>query len=205
MTGDFAFVGDIHGNLPAVRGLLTALVSETDPHVVFLGDYINKGAAPAEVLEFLLQHCRSGKVTLLRGNHEEGLLDALDRSDLSGFLKVGGATTIRSYVGGRVGPDVLTDLRAAIPSDHIQLLRSMPATFELNDLVAKHGPPFEQSSRYLVSAHVPVGRRPKIGPGWAQVDTGCGSEGGRLTAFLWPSREYLQVDSAGDLIPVVDR
>lgn len=197
-----AFVGDIHGNLGALQGLWEVLVRRNVPHVIFLGDYINKGTQSAEVMEELISHAEAGHATLLAGNHEAALLSALDEQDLSGFLKMGGAATIRSYVGGQVGPDVLGDFRKSLSPGHLEALRRMPQTFETEDLVAQHIAPRPTADRYRISAHVPVGDLPRIGLRSAQLDTGCGTISGRLTALYWPALDYVQVDSHGGLIPL---
>ncbi|GLW10095.1 serine/threonine protein phosphatase [Microtetraspora sp. NBRC 13810] len=200
MSAEIAFVGDIHGNLSALRGLCEALAARGGPHAIFLGDYINKGAQSAEVMEELLAYSGSGYATLLRGNHESALLDALDNEDLTAFLKMGGAMTIRSYVGTKVGPDVLSEFRARFPSEHLGGIRRMPETYESNDFIAQHTPPSAVTRKFRVSAHVPVGKLPRIGPNSAQLDTGCGFDYGRLTALLWPSLDYVQVDAHGAIV-----
>lgn len=174
-----------------------ALVQRNVPHVIFLGDYINKGAQSAEVMHDLISHVESGRATLLAGNHEAVLLNALEKQDLSGFLKIGGAVTIRSYVGGRVGPNVLRDFLVSIPPGHLEALRRMPSTYETPDLVAQHVAPKLATSGFSISAHVPVGPLPRIRQRSAEVDTGCGTSSGRLTALLWPALDYIQVDSHG--------
>jgi serine/threonine protein phosphatase 1 len=200
VSTELAFVGDIHGNLRAVQGLWDALVRREVPHVIFLGDYINKGARSAGVLQELISHAKTGRATLLAGNHEKALLDALDRQDLSGFLKMGGAMTIRSYVGGRVGPDVLGDFLTGLPPEHLEALRRMPPTYETEDLIAQHLPSRSSTSKFRISAHVPVGDLPRIGHRSAQLDTGCGTNSGRLTVLLWPSLDYIQVDNRGAVV-----
>lgn len=200
MNIELAFVGDVHGNLRALRGLWEVLDGGDVPHVVFLGDYINRGARSAEVLQDLISHPETDRATLLAGNHEAALLDALDRRDLSGFLKMGGAMTIRSYVTGRVGADVLGDFVSSLPQAHVAALRGMPTTYETEDLVAQHEAPRSPTPKFRVSAHVPVGNLPRIWHRSAQLDTGCGSHSGRLTALLWPARYYVQVDSNGAVI-----
>jgi serine/threonine protein phosphatase 1 len=117
------------------------------------------------------------------------------------FLKMGGAATIRSYIAGRVGPDVAADFRRLFPPDHLDAIRQMPETYELVDLVAQHVPPSEPTTKFLITAHVPAGELPRITRRSAQIDTGCGSQSGRLTALLWPSLHYIQVDSEGSLVP----
>ncbi len=200
MTDVAAFVGDVHGNLAALNGLYGVLAERECPHIVFLGDYINKGPDSRSVLERLLSLSRSASITLLQGNHEAALLDAVDRGDLAPFLKMGGAVTIRSYVGGDVGPDVLSELRANIPTEHLEAIRGMQQTYESDDVIAQHSSGPYSAQKYRISAHLPVGTSPRIGRRSAQLDTGCGAPSGRLTAFLWPSRRYMQVDADGALV-----
>lgn len=197
MTRDLAFVGDVHGNLSALRGLWDILRRDASTHVVFLGDYINKGTESKDVLELLIEISTAGRATLLAGNHETTLVEALGRRDLSGFLKMGGAATIRSYAAGRrVRPDVLADFASMIPGRHLDAIRRMPTSFETDELVARHIPK-ATSGKFQVSAHVPVGDLPRIRRRSAHLDTGCGAASGRLTALYWPSLQFVQVDSAG--------
>jgi serine/threonine protein phosphatase 1 len=199
MSTRIAFVGDVHGNLSALQGLYDVLATRDQPHAVFLGDYINKGPQSAEVLAELLDHAEAGRATLLRGNHEDALLQALDNDDLTAFLKMGGAMTIRSYAGARVGPDVLSEFRSRFPGRHLDAIRRMPTTYESADVIAQHIPP-TASPKFRISAHIPVGLLPRIGPRSAQLDTGCGSGSGRLTAVLWPDLDYFQVDESGAVV-----
>lgn len=201
MSVEIAFVGDVHGNLSALTGLCEALAALGGPHMVFLGDYINKGAESAQVMQALLAFSRTGQATLLRGNHETALLDALERGDLAAFLKMGGAMTIRSYVGANVGPDVLLDFQASFPVEHFNGIRCMPKTYELDDVIAQHVPPSTSIPKFQISSHRPVGKLPRIGRHSAQIDTGCGiPAAGRLTALLWPSLNYVQVDAHGTIV-----
>lgn len=200
MSDETAFVGDVHGNISSLNGLTGELARRGARHMVFLGDYINKGPHSAEVLDELVALSGSGSATLLSGNHEKALLEALDTEDLMSFLKMGGAMTIRSYVGAKVGPDVLSDFRASLPRLHLDALRGMADTWESEDVIARHVPSDMASRKFQISAHVPVGTLPKVGHNSSQLDTGCGTETGRLTALLWPSLEYIQVDARGEVV-----
>lgn len=197
MTRTIAFIGDVHGHPAPLLGMIHELHSRQIDHLVFLGDYLNKGPSSAQVLEHLSALSSSHSITLLRGNHESAFLEALETGNLGSFLKMGGAATIRSYVGGNVGPDVITELRAHVPPEHIELIRRMPSQFESRDVVASHKPPKSRDSRFCISAHIPVGELPIIESDSAQIDTGCGTVGGRLTALLWPSLAFIQVDALG--------
>lgn len=200
MSIETAFVGDVHGNLSALKALHTILAARGTTRTVFLGDYINKGRQSAEVIEELLDYSKSGRVTLLRGNHEAALLDAIDTGDLAPFLKMGGAMTIRSYVGGKVGPDVLSNFRDKFPQRHLEVMRRMRQTYESNDVIAQHMPFTEATSKFRISSHVPIGELPRIGKHSARLDTGSGTQSGRLTALLWPSLDYIQVDARGTTV-----
>ncbi|WP_396932154.1 metallophosphoesterase [Mycolicibacterium sp.] len=200
-TTETAFIGDIHGNAVALDGLARLILNDpTVKHTVFLGDYVNKGADSAGVLDRLLQISKTHAVTVLRGNHEAEMLKALDTGDLAAFLKLGGASTIRSYVRGPVGADVIADFRSNVPADHVQFLRAMPDVYQAEQLVASHRPWTGGGTRFRISAHLPVGDYPVIGANFAHLDTGCSSTSGRLTAFRWPSRTFTQVDSKGRLV-----
>lgn len=199
-----AFVGDVHGSIDALEGILEAIRSRRPGHVVFLGDYINKGPASDAVLTRLIAMSRDGLATLLRGNHETALLRAIEDQNLTTFLKMGGAATIRAYVGGDVGPDVLREFTAAMPREHIDAIRRMPGRFQTMRVIAQHEPRRARSvlrlGRFSVTAHRPIGALPRVGLRSAAIDTGCGDGDGRLTAFFWPSREYVQVGPGGDMV-----
>ena len=201
MSKSIVFIGDVHGNFEALSGLLHALDQIGGiRHTVFLGDYVNKGSQSPQVLATLAERVRGGRTTLLRGNHEDVLLQGLESGHLGPFLKMGGAVTIRAYVGRRVDPDVWTEFLARIPSSHIELLRGMNEVYQSKGVVARHEPWSTLQHSYAISAHRPVGFLPKIGPRSASIDTGCGDIGGRLTALFWPSLNYLQADSAGRIL-----
>jgi hypothetical protein len=198
---EIAFVGDIHGNLAALNGIADLLVNDADiEHIVFLGDYINKSRDSAKVIARLVEISATGVVTVLRGNHETEMLNAIDSGDLAAFLKKGGASTIRSYVGRPVRPDVIDDFRLCVPDEHIHFLREMREVYETPEIIASHFPSTADDSRFRISAHIPVGEHPVIKQNSALLDTNCGTATGRLTAFLWPSRRFQQVDSAGRFV-----
>lgn len=202
MSKQIAFVGDIHGNIRALNGMLFSLKEASIEHVVFLGDYLNKGNDSAPVLDALLSRQGSGDVTLLLGNHELALLKAFDTRDLGPFLKMGGAGTIRSYLGGDVGADVYSEFYSNFPQTHLDGLRLMPSRWESEELMVQHEPADYVGPKFVISAHVPVGSLPKMTESSAQIDTGCSgiNPDGRLTAFLWPSKAFIQVENDGSEI-----
>lgn len=88
LIGSKVFVrADLHGDLKSLYENLMAFRDQgyldrnfhclPDVHLVFLGDYVDRGAHSLEVLELLLtlRLENPGQVTLIRGNHESILLN----------------------------------------------------------------------------------------------------------------------------------
>lgn len=67
-----AIIADIHGNAPALDAVAADITLESPDQIICLGDLVNLGPSSAEVIERILDL----KVTCLRGNHEEAVLDS---------------------------------------------------------------------------------------------------------------------------------
>ena len=67
-------IGDVHGDFNNLMLLLERVAVTDEDLVIFLGDYIDRGAGVAEVLEFIMEHKKN--FIFLRGNHEQMMLDA---------------------------------------------------------------------------------------------------------------------------------
>lgn len=110
-------IGDVHGQITLLRSLLAALGVVGEDKLVFLGDLIDRGEDSRATLEHVISLCHgSSRVVVLRGNHEQMLLDAVD--DVYGdaaahWLHVGGAKTMRDYDG-------------EVPEGHVEFLRALP-------------------------------------------------------------------------------
>ncbi|MBC7876796.1 MAG: metallophosphoesterase family protein [Anaerolineales bacterium] len=66
-----AFISDIHGNYIAYQAVLADINSQNIDQVICLGDVATLGPQPKEVLNAL----KESKCVLIRGNHDEALLD----------------------------------------------------------------------------------------------------------------------------------
>lgn len=68
---EIVFVGDTHGDLEASKRVITNYLGQ-ETIIVFLGDYVDRGPASRENIEFLFeQKCRFPQnLYLLAGNHE---------------------------------------------------------------------------------------------------------------------------------------
>jgi serine/threonine protein phosphatase 1 len=104
-------IGDIHGCADEMKGLIERLCPKPDDHLVFLGDYVDRGPDSYGVIEYLLALQDRCICTFLRGNHEDMMLMAIyteqHRNDPSQeLLKVwlynGGQKALDSYRRARL-------------------------------------------------------------------------------------------------------
>lgn len=208
-----AIVGDIHGDAQRLHRAL-ALLMPQDLHVVFVGDYVNRGPDSRSVLDQLLQarSTAGDRLTLLRGNHDQALLDFLDSGDGAQLVAHGGTATVRSYLPQGQGD--LDTFRQTFPAQHLNLLRSTTDYYETDDLLVSHAGfnPSDASSRRphdvrgtgfralfeysgpwprpltICGHYVQRQGRPYTSAHLVCLDTGCGTvKDGPLTLVYWPS------------------
>jgi len=131
-------IGDIHGRLDLLEelhGMIRADATdyEGSKAVIYLGDFIDRGAQSKQVLELLIEQPLDGFDTVcLLGNHEQSMLDFLEHPQAAAaWLNFGGQVTLLSYgVGlGRVQMmqhvELLRDeLEVKLPPGHLEFLRS---------------------------------------------------------------------------------
>ena len=97
-------VGDVHGRADLLLRLIEKIESqieisgELNPLIVFLGDYVDRGYESYEVIEIILRFMEFREVKVLRGNHEDMLLNALSTPDsIASWRAIGGLETLMSY------------------------------------------------------------------------------------------------------------
>lgn len=133
-------IGDIHGRLDLLEELHAMILADCagfdgSKIVVYLGDYIDRGAQSKQVLDLLIgQPLADFETVYLLGNHEQAMLDFLRNPREAGmaWLSFGGQVTCLSYgVGlGRVmknmGAELLSEeLAEKLPQNHRVFLNSM--------------------------------------------------------------------------------
>jgi serine/threonine protein phosphatase 1 len=219
-------IGDVHGSYNQLVRLLDS-PHANDRHIVFVGDLIDRGPESNKVLDAAVELAAGWAqgVTLLRGNHEQSLLEFLKTGDASSFLKNGGLATVASYYDS-VPPNVLTVFRREFPTSHLTFLQGSVMCIENDDVLISHmgydpaRPTMRDLDAMVLHAHQdlfrvpPPGpdkltifghyaqstRQPYLGPRLVCLDTGCGTfPGAPLTAMLLPEKEIVQVDSEGDV------
>jgi serine/threonine protein phosphatase 1 len=208
----FAF-GDIHGRkdqLAALLGRLTVL--DPEAQLVFLGDYIDRGAQSRQVVEELLTLREERPDTVfLMGNHEVALLrfaHSCSPEDLREMRVLGFQATLDSY-GASPGACGI----GFMPEAHRNFFASLTRWFITPRYVFCHSPiahginpdladdfaldgllsnrevdaaGWAASDRTLVFGHVPL-ETPLVAPKLIGVDTGAGHV---LTAVELPDVRF---------------
>lgn len=153
-------IGDIHGRLDLLQGLVAQLrdsyaaapgpdLPPAETHLIFLGDYIDRGPQSAETIEWLINFAPAWATPhFLRGNHEQCFLDILSGTapdeTAAAWLEYGGMETLASYeVGSRLlySGDldaIRAAARAAVPFHHYQFLTTTRHSLRFGDYLFAH-------------------------------------------------------------------
>lgn len=213
-------IGDIHGCAATLEQLILKINPQSDDHLIFIGDYVDRGPDSKGVIDYCLQLEQRVKCTFLRGNHEVLMLDFL-AGDTTGLWEMnGGKTTLQSY-----GTDSILD----VPDEHLSFIASTYLFHEEEDFIFVHaGLDINKSVRenvesanemtfiwerrhLLYSEHpkwektVVCGHTPQAVPLIREklicIDTGCVFSAygnpGELTAIRLPERIIVSVPYSG--------
>jgi serine/threonine protein phosphatase 1 len=160
-------IPDIHGCYETLLRLIEdSIRPSSNDLLVFLGDYIDRGAQSKGVLDYLRQLERQGQAIIsLLGNHEDVLLRCYDEAHnpqpMVGMMRLedswqryGGDATLRSFGVRKVGD---------IPADYIEWLRQRPLYYSTNDYVMVHAgmnflinDPFSDQTAMLWAKNYPI-------------------------------------------------
>ena len=155
-------VGDIHGNAIGLRALLTNVETElrASDAIVFLGDYIDRGADSRGCVEQILRFRDRTQATVvaLLGNHEQWMLRTLrDHTRHSWLLGMEALETIRSYseqaadrlrdAVRRAGTRIVTekmrlpyeDFFDAMPRSHLGFFAELRTWYRCPEALCVHG------------------------------------------------------------------
>lgn len=183
-------IGDVHGAALLLERMLERIAGEcraegAPARLVMMGDYIDRGDSSRDVLEILanLDAWPELAPVLLRGNHEDMLLDFLDHgASPSRWLRFGGLQTLLSYGVGGLGAlgssgdgSAGEELRAALSEQmapHLDLLRNLDASFKSGNVFFSHAGadpalPLElQSERTLLWGTPSFLQQPRLDGRW---------------------------------------
>lgn len=160
-------IGDVHGCAHELEVLLKKLSIDRDTKIVFLGDYVDRGADSRRVIDLILDLSARCEVIPLMGNHEAMFLDFLERPESMGsglFILNGGGSTLANYAtsGGAF----------EVPHEHIEFLKNLPIYHQTK-------------THFFVHAGVPL--RKKL----ADLDPIVDRE-----VFLWTRGPFLSTDES---------
>ena len=119
-------IGDIHGTSVKLATLLERLAPRKGDRLIFLGDYIDRGADSCGVIQQIIDLKRNGyDIVALLGNHEKLLLDYAQSPDegLIPYLRQHGIeNTLKSY--GEKNLRRIPDL-SFMPVEHRRFLKNL--------------------------------------------------------------------------------
>ncbi len=230
-------IGDIHG-CDVQLGNLHELIAEDlaqrpveAPLLLHIGDYVDRGADTAGVLQRLLTETPIPglPVVNLVGNHDETMLHALcgDRAAATDWLFAGGAPALQSY---GIDPDSPRESWPdQVPPEHLDFLRELTLTHRDGGYFFVHGGvrpgvPLEQQARedllrmrqpflysemsfgaVVVHGHTPV-RDPVVRHNRIAIDTGA-VFGGKMTCLVLEGETlgFLTTDPVGEPVSIAHR
>jgi len=130
-------IGDIHGMRGRLETLIETLPLEPADHLVFIGDYVDRGPDTFGTVEFLIDLQQRQRCTFLIGNHESMFLSFMGWTGSlyfggEAFLHNGGESTLRSY-------GFVADPRECrLPPDHEAFYRSLQPYYAEGEYVFVH-------------------------------------------------------------------
>ncbi|MHA1149526.1 MAG: metallophosphoesterase [Promethearchaeota archaeon] len=75
--GKIMVVGDLHGDLETLTQIINIFFKEKFEYLIFLGDYVDRGAQQVEVINvlFFYKKIMPSRIILIRGNHEDPIIN----------------------------------------------------------------------------------------------------------------------------------
>jgi len=210
-------IGDIHGQLHKLKGLIEKLPIDDTCQLVFVGDYIDRGEYSFEVIEYLINLYKRYNCVFLKGNHEDMFINFMFGESDDMFVCNGGDSTIQSYKNNGYDISQFVEYqRRNLPITHVNFYKSLKNYYETDDYIFVHAgllpkniPLSEQPidillwERYdfinsdfdwgkkVIFGHTPnkeiLNMHNKI-----CIDTGAYYEDGKLTCVVLPEEKFIQ-------------
>lgn len=123
-------IGDVHGCAHSMDALVDELAPTRDDHLVFVGDYVDRGPNSNGVIDRLFELQEHTMCTFLRGNHEALMLDYLQGGSFDLWRMNGGIETLESYRADNGNIE--------IPERHVDFLSATKLYHEEEDFLFVH-------------------------------------------------------------------
>lgn len=207
-------IGDIHGCARQLANLHAMIADDLAARPVeratllHIGDYVDRGANSAGVIERLSHGCPIPGLEMINllGNHENTMMEAIagERAAGTDWLFAGGEATLRSY--GIAPDEPRSEWSARIPAHHQRFLRGLLLTWRAGGYAFVHagvrpGIPLVEQARddllrarqpflyskmdfgaVIVHGHTPV-KAPVVKHNRIAIDTGA-VFGGKMTCAV---------------------
>lgn len=186
-----AVIGDIHGCYNTLTEIYDHIKDIKEIYSV--GDLIDRGKYSREVVEF----CREKMIKPVKGNHEDMMIRAVDKSDkLLGFMSKearhyfsnGGKVTQCSYIDSSAFSDFKKFKHQLKSLGHFEYLKNLPLKYEINKVVISHAGIIDggndisilwnrQQPAFLdqlqIFGHTPLKEMFYVKNYYSNIDTGC--------------------------------
>ncbi len=96
----YAIIGDIHGSFNTFEALIERILPYKIKCFIFVGDLVDRGKYSKEVINLAMEISKRYEVILIRGNHEDMMLDYIyseGRYDEGVWFANGGYQTVKSF------------------------------------------------------------------------------------------------------------
>lgn len=128
----YAIISDIHGNVEALKNVLTHLESEEISQIICLGDVVGYGPKPNECVELIKERTD----VCLMGNHDHAVLGLTDVNHFNQYAR-----------------DAVLWTRRTMTQYNKTFLENMPFTSTAKEALFVHATPLEpQEWHYIFSA-----------------------------------------------------
>jgi serine/threonine protein phosphatase 1 len=153
---------DVHGEYDALITSLEAAgfdISNKEHMLIGLGDYFDRGLQNEFVLAFLMAMQEQGRIKLIRGNHDDMLLDFLTLNVMEAFHNLrhnGLDKTIDSLAGEKVRfpdlPSYITAKSKVLKNypNLIEFLKNMEEVINIDNYVLSHAGFFARDDGTLI-------------------------------------------------------
>lgn len=196
--GRTIFIGDVHGCIEELKELLRQVKWKDTDRIILLGDLINRGPAPVEVVRFVYEN----RLESLMGNHEYDYLKEYRNNPVYASWKEIWGEEIHSWLEKRplfIEEEDFIAVHAGLHPDYT--LKETPPEILLN---------IRTLGKKSISSHDGIpwynfyrGKKPVIYGHWARqgltvrentigLDTGC-VYGRTLTAYILEEKKFIQV------------
>lgn len=132
-------IGDVHGRLALLDQLVRDVPWDVErDKIVFVGDLIDRGRDARGVIERIMElKAKNENIVVLKGNHEQMMLDCLDYGDFQWLIpENGGLATLESYGLHLSQLRDVSDIK--IPAEHVRFVRGLAPFHEDDQAIYVH-------------------------------------------------------------------